>query len=129
MTDLSSKDAQYLYCANGPAAVFFSVLFGLAWITHFIQAFMYKKKFCWVIIMAALWETAGLSLRTYSTIDQTQSNTTSASQLLVLLAPLWINAFVYMVFGRMVWYYLPERKIGPVKAEKMAQVFVWLDVS
>lgn len=67
-------------------------------------------------------------MRTYSTIDQTKSGTTAASQLLVLLAPLWMNAFVYMIFGRMVYYYLPERKVVGIRAERLALIFIWLDV-
>lgn len=126
--DLSSEDAQYSYCANGPAALFFTVLFGLTWIGHFIQAVMYRKKFCWVIIVGTGWECVGMILRTYSTIDQTKSGTTAASQLLVLLTPLWVNAFVYMIFGRMVYYYLPERKVAGIRAERLALIFIWLDV-
>ena len=126
--DLSSEDAQYSYCANGPVAVFFSVLFGLTWIAHVIQAVIYRKKFCWVIVVGTLWECIGLVMRTYSTIDQTQANTASAGQLLVLLAPLWVNAFVYMIFGRMVYYYLPEKKVIGIRAEKLAKIFIWLDV-
>ncbi|KAF7715219.1 Uncharacterized protein PECH_008713 [Penicillium ucsense] len=127
--DLSSADAQYAYCANGPVAVFFSVLFGLTWIAHLVQAVTYRKKFCWVMVVGTLWECIGLVMRTYSTIDQTQANTASAGQLLVLLAPLWVNAFVYMIFGRMVYYYLPEKRVLGIRAESLAKVFIWLDVS
>ncbi|KAI9745827.1 MAG: hypothetical protein M1818_000508 [Claussenomyces sp. TS43310] len=96
---------------------------------HFIQAFVHRKGFCWVIIMGAFWETTGFALRTYSTIDQTVSSTASAAQLLILLSPLWVNAFVYMTFGRMIWYYLPDQKLGGIQAQKMAKYFVWLDIT
>ncbi|RAK71482.1 RTA1 domain-containing protein [Aspergillus fijiensis CBS 313.89] len=127
--DLSSDNAQYSYCANGPAAVFFSVLFGLTWIAHLVQAIVYRKKFCWVIVVGTVWECLGLIMRTYSTINQTESTTASAGQLLVLLAPLWINAYIYMIFGRMVYYFLPEKKVAGIRAEKLAKIFIWLDVS
>ncbi|CAG8292335.1 unnamed protein product [Penicillium nalgiovense] len=127
--DLSSEDAQYSYCANGPAAVFFTVLFGLTWIAHFAQAIMYRKRFCWVIVVATVWQCIGMIMRTYSTIDQTKSTTTAAGQLLILLTPLWVNAFVYMIFGRMVYYFLPEKKVAGIRAERLAQIFIWLDVS
>ncbi|KAJ5727032.1 hypothetical protein N7493_006059 [Penicillium malachiteum] len=127
--DLSNENAQYDYCANGPAAIVFSVLFGLAWIAHTAQAFQYHKRFCWVIILGTLWECLGLVMRTVSTINQTESTTASAGQLLVLLAPLWINAYVYMIFGRMVYYYLPEKEVMGIKAEKLSMIFIWLDVS
>ncbi|OJJ42486.1 hypothetical protein ASPZODRAFT_43043, partial [Penicilliopsis zonata CBS 506.65] len=127
--DLSSSNAQYDYCANGPAAVLFSVLFGLTFIAHLIQAIAYRKRFCWVIVMGTGWECLGLIMRTYSTINQTKSTTASAGQLLVLLAPLWVNALVYMVFGRMVYYFVPDRKVMGIRAEKLAKIFIWLDVT
>lgn len=129
-TDLADQEnSQFSYCANGPAAVFFSVLFGLTWIAHTVQAFAYRKKFCWVIVVGSLWECIGLIMRTYATIDQTKSSTASAAQLLTLLAPLWVNAYVYMIFGRMVYYYLPERKVIGFKASSLAKIFIWLDVA
>ncbi|KAJ5937908.1 hypothetical protein N7454_004250, partial [Penicillium verhagenii] len=127
--DLSDENAQYSYCANGPAAILFSVLFGLTWIAHFVQAVVYRKRFCWVIVVGTVWECLGLIMRTYSTINQTKSTTASAAQILVLLAPLWVNAFIYMIFGRMVHFFLPEKKVIGIRAEKLAKIFIWLDVS
>ncbi|KAJ5674932.1 uncharacterized protein N7477_004866 [Penicillium maclennaniae] len=127
--NLSDENAQYAYCANGPAAIFFTVLFGLTAIAHSAQAVAYRKKFCWVIVVGTWWECIGLIMRTYSTINQTKSTTASAGQLLVLLAPLWVNAFVYMIFGRMVYYFVPEKKVLGIKADKLAKIFIWLDVS
>lgn len=97
-------------------------------IAHIVQAVIYRKKWCWVIIMGAAWECFGFVMRFYSTLDQTQSNTASAGQLLILLAPLWINAGVYMIFGRLVYYYLPEQKIGGIKAISLGKTFIWLDI-
>ena len=39
-----------------------------------------------------------------------------------------INAYVYMVLGRMVYLFLPDRKIYRVKAQSLAKYFVWLDI-
>lgn len=52
----------------------------------------------------------------------------TAHSLLFLLAPLWINAFVYMTFSRLVYYILPDQKIGGIKASKLAKFFVWFDI-
>lgn len=60
--------------------------------------------------------------------NQLKSSTAVESSLLVLLAPLWVNAFVYMVFGRMVYFFLPEQKIVGIRAIHMAKWFVWLDI-
>lgn len=40
----------------------------------------------------------------------------------------WINAFVYMVMGRMIYVYIPDQQIYGIKAIKLAKMFVWLDV-
>ncbi|KAF7591457.1 hypothetical protein BBP40_001560, partial [Aspergillus hancockii] len=126
--DLTAEDAQYIYCANGPAAVLFSVLFGLTFLIHLAQAIFFRKRFCWVIVVGSGWQCLGLIMRTYSTIDQTKESTAAAGQLLVLLTPLWVNAYVYMIFGRMVYYYVPDQRVGGIKAQSMAKVFIWLDV-
>jgi hypothetical protein len=126
--DLTAEDAQYIYCANGPAAVLFSVLFGLTFLVHLAQAFLFRKRFCWVIVVGSGWQCIGLIMRTYSTIDQTKTSTAAAGQLLVLLTPLWVNAFVYMIFGRMVYYYVPDQRVAGIKAQSLAKVFIWLDI-
>ncbi|KAH6677554.1 RTA1 domain protein [Halenospora varia] len=128
--DLNSKDAVYKnYCAQTAPAAIFSTLYAMILLGHIAQAVIYKKAFCWVVGMASLWETVGYIARAWSTRDQLHESGESIADLLVLLAPLWVNAFVYMVFGRVVYYYLPEKKIGPIKAISMAKWFVWLDVS
>lgn len=41
---------------------------------------------------------------------------------------MWINAFVYMVMGRMIYFFVPNQEIWGVKAIKIAKIFVWLDI-
>lgn len=47
--------------------------------------------------MAAIWETRGYALRILSVRDQLNEPYFTIQQLLIILAPLWINAFVYIV--------------------------------
>ncbi|MCJ1389645.1 hypothetical protein MMC18_002502 [Xylographa bjoerkii] len=89
---------------------------------------MFRKKFGWVICMATAWEFVGFVCRTISTFNQLTDTVTSEAVLFVLLAPLWLNAFDYIVFGRMIYYYLPEKRIAGIKAEKIATVFVLMDI-
>lgn len=49
-------------------------------------------------------------------------------QLLIILAPIWLNAFVYMVLGRMIHFLIPEQKIFGVSARRLTLIFVLLDV-
>ncbi|KDQ51946.1 hypothetical protein JAAARDRAFT_40566 [Jaapia argillacea MUCL 33604] len=127
--DPSDPNAEYLYCASTGAATLFTVLFALTSIAHITQAFMYRKGFCWVIIMAALWETGGFLTRALSTLDQTKYTFIFPSQILILLAPLWINAFTYIVLGRMVHYFIPDQAVGRIKARRLATWFVLLDIT
>ncbi|RDL30475.1 uncharacterized protein BP5553_10353 [Venustampulla echinocandica] len=117
----TSVDAQFNYCAQPDPAVAFSVFFGLTFFAHVLQSFTFRKAFCWVVVMAALWQFVGFACRVYATKNQTVNSSGAAANLLVLLAPLWVNAFVYMVFGRIVFYFLPEQKVAGIKAVNMAR--------
>lgn len=44
------------------------------------------------------------------------------------MAPLWVNAFVYMIMGRMVWNYVPTAKLLGIKASRFGAYFVILDI-
>ena len=41
---------------------------------------------------------------------------------------MWVNAFDYMVMGRMIYYFVPDQKVWGFKAVKIAKIFVWLDI-
>jgi hypothetical protein len=47
---------------------------------------------------------------------------------LILVAPLFTNAFVYMTVGRMVWNYVEDAKIFGVTASRFGLYFVILDI-
>jgi hypothetical protein len=78
--------------------------------------------------MGSLWETLAFTLHSVGARDQQNIGYATAWQLLFLLAPLWINAFVYMTFARMVLYWHPEGKIAGLKASVIARWFVLADV-
>ncbi|KAJ7715714.1 RTA1 domain-containing protein [Mycena maculata] len=128
---LDPRDSNYnfMYCPSFPAAVLFSALFGLTTIAHIIQAIHYRKKFCWVVVMAGIWETAGLVLRVLSVLHTTSSAYGEPSQLLILLAPLWINAFLYVLMSRVVYFYVPEKRVAGISAQRLSLCFVMLDIT
>ena len=79
--------------------------------------------------MGAAWETIGFALHALGAKDQQQIAYATTWQILFLLAPLWINAFVYMTLARMVIYWLPEgTKVSGMRAALIAKLFVWADV-
>jgi hypothetical protein len=89
---------------------------------HIYQAFRYRKGFCWVIIMGALWETLSFASR-----NPTKKTICDVSFLLLILAPLLINAFDYMLLGRMVQFFLGPTKLFGIGGSKMGVIFVCCD--
>ncbi|KAI1397228.1 hypothetical protein F4819DRAFT_472772 [Hypoxylon fuscum] len=45
----------------------------------------------------------------------TRRSRSATDKILFLLAPLWINAFVYMTFARIAWLSLSDHRIGGIK--------------
>ncbi len=136
----------WVYCPSFGAAVLFAVLFALSTVAHIVQAFRFHKvrcktwtircphahnsqqKFCWTIIMAGLWETAGFAVRSYSAREFRGLGHFIPQQLLIILAPLWTNAFVYMVAGRMIHFLIPEKKVVGISARRLTLTFVMCDI-
>jgi len=78
--------------------------------------------------MATAWECLAFVFRTVGAHDQQQLGWVIAGTLLLLLAPLWINAFVYMTVARLVHYLLPAKKVWGIKATWLTRFFVGLDI-
>ncbi len=78
--------------------------------------------------MGAVWETVAFIFHSVGSRDQQQIAYATAWQLLFLLAPLWINAFAYMTFARMVLYWHPEGKVVGFRAAVIARWFVLADI-
>ncbi|KAF8137830.1 RTA1 like protein-domain-containing protein [Mycena galopus ATCC 62051] len=125
----SNENYSFLYCPSLPAAILFSALFGLTTIGHLIQAIHYQKRFCWVVIMAGIWETGGFILRVYNVLNTTSLAYGIPSQLLILLSPLWINAFLYVLMSRLVYFFVPEKHVGGISARRLSMCFVLLDIT
>ncbi|KAI1014986.1 hypothetical protein LB503_003750 [Fusarium chuoi] len=121
-------NANYFFDPSFAANLAFCVLFGMTTMVHLIQAILFKKKFSWVAIMGAAWETIGFAFKTLGSRDQQNTTYVILGQLFFLLAPLWVNAFVYMAVARMVYFRMPDRKLLGIKAIRMTLVFVWFDI-
>jgi hypothetical protein len=81
-------NAMWAYFPNFAAAIAFSVLFGILTVVHLCQAIVYRNGFCWVIIMASLWETGAYAFRALGSRDQQSSGIALVAQILVLVAPI-----------------------------------------
>jgi hypothetical protein len=76
--------------------------------------------------MGSIWETISFTARSISTKYQQSAGLELVSSLFVLLAPLWINAFSYMVLARMIHFFLPSHSLF-IPASALSLVFVSLD--
>ncbi|OGE52285.1 hypothetical protein PENARI_c010G11501 [Penicillium arizonense] len=123
-----SCDALLYYVPSFAAAILFCVLYGLTTIMHTIQAFIYKKPYAWVISMGSAWELVAFIFRALQTRHQNNENYATIYTIFFLLAPIWINAFLYMTLGRIIYFYLPQRKLAGISAQRYGIIFVTLDI-
>ena len=125
---LDDPQNSFNYCPSLPASVLFAVLFGLTTAAHVFQAYHYRKTFCWVFIMGALWETLAFIIRSVTIQNPTNNSLYNAQFVLVLLAPLWINAFDYMVLARLVHMFMPDKQLARLRGRMLGVWFVLLDI-
>ncbi|EFQ99635.1 RTA1 domain-containing protein [Nannizzia gypsea CBS 118893] len=125
---IHDEDVVWQYCPTLAPAIVFAVLFSLTTGAHIIQAFVFRKPFSWVLLVGAVWEAIAYALRAAGTTDLYQKGFGVPHHVLVALAPLWINAYVYMVLGRMVHFFLPDKRCFGISARKLTVIFVCLDV-
>ena len=97
---------------------------------HIYQACRYgKKRLCWPLIMGGLWETGAFVTRALAVVQPASEGLFDTQYALVLISPLWINAFAYVLLGRLVYYYLPARMLLGMRTWAIGAVFVLCDIS
>jgi hypothetical protein len=105
-----------------------AAMFGLTTLFHIYQAIRSRKWYCVVIIMGGTLETLAMIARCLSIQYPTSEPLYAIWFVLILVSPLWINAFVYMIMGRMVYNFIPAQKIGGIPARRFGLCFVLLDI-
>ncbi|KAF7561645.1 hypothetical protein G7046_g2479 [Stylonectria norvegica] len=124
----TALDTLWSFCPSLAPSILFAILFAATLSAHVVQAVQYRKPYSCIIIMSALWQTLTYIFRSLSIRDPSSFSNYAAWFILILVAPLWTNAYVYMVFGRMVWNYTPERRLWRIKAWQFGLLFVVLDI-
>lgn len=125
---LNDPDNVWSFCPSIGASLLFASLFGITLLGHIVQSIMYRKFYCAVVIMGALWELATFIFRSINIYEPTNQNWYQIWFILILVAPLWINAFVYMIMGRLVYNFSAKQKIWIIPAHRFGQCFVLLDI-
>ncbi|KAK3906177.1 RTA1 like protein-domain-containing protein [Staphylotrichum tortipilum] len=125
---ITACNSYYNYDPQFAPAVAVAVIFGVFTAVHLVEGVLFKKRYTWVLTMGALWETIAFAIHAAGSRDQQQIAYATVWNVLFLLAPLWINAFAYMTFARMVHFYLPRGKVAGLRAGGIARWFVLADV-
>ncbi|OCL10257.1 hypothetical protein AOQ84DRAFT_271515, partial [Glonium stellatum] len=100
----------YGYEARTPLAVIAAVLFlGMALIT--IIQFFHRKTWCfWPIIIGALIESSGFIARAVSVGNPKNLHAFLFQHIAIILAPSWVAAACYLIFGRLVRWVTPAER-------------------
>ncbi|GAB7353858.1 hypothetical protein MBLNU459_g4219t3 [Dothideomycetes sp. NU459] len=125
---LNDPNDNWSFCPDPVPAILFAALFGLTTIVHLAQGIHYRKWYTIVIIISGGLQTATFVLRTLSIYNPTQELLYALWFCLILIAPVWTNAFVYMIMGRLVYNFVPDKKIAKIKAHRFGLYFILLDI-
>ncbi|XMA11146.1 hypothetical protein WAI453_003937 [Rhynchosporium graminicola] len=110
------------------AAVVTASVFGLLTMLCIGEAVYFENAYCWVLCVGLFWERNGFVFRALRAKNQRSAGIITISQLSILLAPLWMNAFSSMVLGRMIHFYIPNHRLLRLKANTFATCFVLFDI-
>ncbi|PWY73125.1 hypothetical protein BO94DRAFT_607609 [Aspergillus sclerotioniger CBS 115572] len=125
---LTTPNTMWDFCPSLAASYLFTILFALTTLAHIAQAILHRKSYCWVIAMSGLIQTVTYIFRVLSILNPASYTDYAAWFVLILIAPLWTNAFVYMVMGRMVWNFTDDARVLRVRPWHFGLFFVVLDV-
>ncbi|KAL5333718.1 RTA1 like protein-domain-containing protein [Aspergillus crustosus] len=125
---LTTPNTLWDFCPSLPASYLFVVLFGLTTLAHIVQAILHRKFYCWVIATSGAVQTVTYIFRVLSILNPANDTFYSVWFILMLIAPLLTNAFVYMVMGRMVWNFTDDAQVLRVKPWRFGMFFVLLDI-
>ncbi|KAI9843472.1 MAG: hypothetical protein M1837_006318 [Sclerophora amabilis] len=119
----------WLYTPSKALAIVFFILYFFTTTAHLLQLYRYRTFFLIPLVIAATWETAGYMIRIVSASNHLEDiSLYSTSLSLIVLAPALVAAFDYMLLGRMLIRFVPEKKALRLPARKITYIFVTCDV-
>lgn len=78
--------------------------------------------------MGALWELLAFIMRSLFAKNQNKVAYNTPFTIFFLLAPIWVNAFLYMTLGRLIYFFIPGGRLVGLSAKRFGHIFVWLEV-
>ncbi|KAF2676450.1 hypothetical protein K458DRAFT_181821 [Lentithecium fluviatile CBS 122367] len=123
-------ETHWSFCPNTSANYLFAVLFGSTMFIHIAQAIHYERRNCWVIILSASCQLGAYMIRGLSMQLPTNQSLFLAWNAHLMTAPLWTNAFVYLLVGHLAsksafLAYLPVYR---VRSWHISTCFILLDI-
>ena len=106
----------------------FAILYGLTTCVHTAQAIKYRMRNAIIISMGAGLETIAFILRLIVIHKLNLAHVYEAQFVLILVSPMWMNAFDFVLLGRLVNYCLPNKRICGFPARRVGACFVALDI-
>ncbi|KAH7412685.1 hypothetical protein BKA64DRAFT_770361 [Cadophora sp. MPI-SDFR-AT-0126] len=125
---LTTPSTLWDFCPSLPASYILLAAFTIATLAHAFQAIRYRKPYCWILVISGLLQAAAYLLRVLSILHPASLGLYAGWFVLILIAPIWTNAFVYMVLGRMVWNFTEDGKLLGLMAWRLGKLFVVLDI-
>ncbi|KAI9707846.1 MAG: hypothetical protein M1820_004452 [Bogoriella megaspora] len=125
----NAPDSSWNFCPSLPADYLFCALFITTTVVHVIQAIVHRKLYSIVVIIAAAWQAVAFIFRAIAIHKPYSDGPYTIYFILILTGPLWINAYVYMVMGRMVYNFIPDKRLCKIKAWRFGLLFVLLDIT
>lgn len=125
---LTTEDTIWSFCPSLAASIVLLVIFLIVTVAHIGQAIYHRKTYSIVIVASCLAQALTYIFRTLSIQSPASFPYYAAWFILILISPLLTNAFVYMVFGRMVWNFSSRQKIWKIKPWNLTTLFVFLDL-
>lgn len=127
--DLEDPDSLWRHeCPSTAAAYIMAAAFTITLIAHLVQGIVYRKGYSWVVIASALWQAAAYYFRVISIKNPNSLFPYAVQFVLLLVAPVWVNAYIYQVFGRMVFNFTDDARLAKIKAWRFGLYFVLLDI-
>jgi len=95
---------------------------------HPAQSVHYKRRNATIITMGAVLETTAFVLRLLVVRTLGPTHIYEAQFILILVVPMFMNAYDFMQLGALVNYFLPDKQLIGISGRKIAWCFVRLDI-
>ncbi|KAK6812550.1 hypothetical protein RU639_011697 [Aspergillus parasiticus] len=117
----------YPYNPSQTAGYAFMAIFGITTVAHIILMFPYKAAYFIPLILGGICETFGYYGRAWSHNNRTLISSWALQQMLILCAPPFVAATIYMVLGRIIRAFDAEH-LSPMRPKRITVLFVLNDV-